>query len=202
LKWLGLTGGIATGKSTVTDYLKQRGVPVVDADRISHDLCHIGAPGYEKIVSTFGVSILNADETLNRKVLGEIIFNDSQARVTLESILHPMIQNEVQIQKVLHQKAGHSICFYDVPLLFEKNMTDQFDKTVLVFAPLLQQIQRLMKRNQFTHSEAMMRLKSQLTIYDKIKHADYCIDNSTTLQDLFQQIDYLLNSLNYKVIIK
>ena len=132
MKWIGLTGGIATGKSTVKKLIEGRGHPVIDADLISHRLTEVGQVGYQNVVSHFGNSVVNPDQTLNRKALGQIIFNDSQQRAQLENILHPLIQVAVAQQKKMHLGANRALCFYDVPLLFEKNLKKEFDLVVMI----------------------------------------------------------------------
>ena len=132
MKWTGLTGGIATGKSTAKKLIESLGIPVVDADQISHKLSEVGAAGYTQIVSHFGHSILNSDLTINRKKLGKIIFSDSSLKLKLESILHPLVQTEVRVQRETHRLNGAKLCFYDVPLLFEKKLWSDFDATVLM----------------------------------------------------------------------
>lgn len=195
MKWIGLTGGIATGKSTVRKIITDNNIPVIDADQISHEITQTGLAGYIGIVSHFGASILNPDQSLNRKMLGEIVFKDQVQLLKLESILHPLIQQKVEELKQHYKNAGETVCFYDVPLLFEKKLQSQFDQVVLVYAPLSQQITRVMKRNNLSHLEAITRINSQVLMCEKICNADFCIDNSTNIEDLKQQIIVLLKHL-------
>lgn len=195
MKWVGLTGGIATGKSTVKEILEQLGIPVIDADQIAHFISQPGQQGYKDIVKSFGPQILTAEGLLDRGKLGEIIFKSNEKKLLLESILHPIIQNEVQRQKAHFEKSGFPICFYDVPLLFEKNLQDQFTCTVLIWCDYETQLQRLMARNGLSAEQALDRIKSQLPLYEKLPLATYCIDNSTTLESLRKQIESLLKSL-------
>ena len=195
MKWLGLTGGIASGKSTVSRLLSGYGVPVIDADLISHDLTQVGAEGYIKVVQHFGNEILDANGQINRKQLGAIVFNHPEKRLELENILHPLVQDKVKSLKESYSKQGHALCFYDVPLLFEKNLQNQFDKTILIYTPVGLQIRRLMERNHLSHAEAMTRLKSQISLREKVKLADYCLDNSTHIYDLELQVEHLLKTL-------
>jgi dephospho-CoA kinase len=195
MKWTGLTGGIATGKSTVKKLLESLGHPVIDADQISHELTEVGRIGYEKILSHFGTAILHQDLTIDRKKLGQIIFSDSNQKTVLESILHPLIRTEVQNLKKNYEKKGVSLCFYDVPLLFEKNMQDQFDKTVLIWCSPDIQLKRLMRRNGLSEEEAQIRIANQLPMSYKIKRAHHCVDNSDGHDDLRKQIQKLLPRL-------
>ena len=194
MKWTGLTGGIATGKSTVKKLLQGRGVPVIDADEISHNLTKVGEIGYEKVLSHFGNQILNTDRTLNRTALGQLVFSDKKQKQKLEEILHPLIQADVKIQRETLEKSGASLCFYDVPLLFEKKLQTQFDHTVLVWCDPKMQLERLMLRNHLSASEAKLRIANQMPLIDKVKLADRCLDNSGDVDDLKYQVDRLLKS--------
>lgn len=193
MKWIGLTGGIATGKSTVKKLIEGRGFPVIDADLISHELTRIDGLGYQKIRSHFGDQVFNSDQSLNRSLLAEIIFNDTQKRTELENILHPLIQIEVQKQKEQHRQTKIPFCFYDVPLLFEKNLADGFDSIVLVWCRADVQIQRLKSRSQLSDEEVFARLLSQMEMAYKLKNSDFCIDNSADLLSLEKQVDRLLH---------
>lgn len=195
MKWIGLTGGIATGKSAVKNILLKLNQSVIDADEISHQLTQPGQPGYRAIVSHFGKDFLNPDLSIHRKALGEQVFKNKDVRLQLEAILHPLIQDEVKNRRLQLSSQQKKICFYDVPLLFEKNLTAQFDKTVIVYAPLLQQIDRLMLRNQLTHNQALDRIRAQVPLADKVFKADYCLDNSTDLADLEIQVQLLIHQL-------
>lgn len=195
MKWTGLTGGIATGKSTAKKLIEGLGFPVVDADQISHMLTGIGAEGYQKVLSQFGKDILAEDLSLDRKKLATLVFNDMKKKEQLEAILHPLIQQEVLLQKSQHQKAGVQLCFYDVPLLFEKNLAAQFDYSILIWCDAQAQVQRLMSRNKFSLEDAMLRIKNQLPLIEKVSRADYCVDNSGGMADLEKQLKYLIYQL-------
>ncbi|MEQ1722906.1 MAG: dephospho-CoA kinase [Pseudobdellovibrio sp.] len=195
MKWTGLTGGIATGKSTAKKLIESLGIPVIDADQISHKLSEVGASGYTQILSQFGNSILNSDLSIDRKKLGQIIFSDASLKLKLESILHPLIQTEVKAQREFHRQNGAEICFYDVPLLFEKKLWNDFDKTVLIWCDPKIQLQRLMSRNSLTEEEAGLRVANQLPLTDKVSLANYCVDNSGDLVELEKQIRLLLKRL-------
>ncbi len=196
MKWVGLTGGIATGKSTVAKLIESRGYPIIDADFISHQLTEVQAVGYVQIINSFGTKIVNQDQTLNRNLLATIIFNDKEKKQVLEGILHPLIQTEVLKLKEKAYKTGATICFYDVPLLFEKNMQAHFDSVILVWCdPLIQKI-RLQLRNHLTEIEIQSRIDSQMAMAHKIKNASHCIDNSTDLDALKKQCESLLERLS------
>ena len=195
MKWIGLTGGIATGKSTVKKLIEGRGHPVIDADLISHQLTEVGQLGYRNVVSHFGNSVVNPDKSLNRKALGQIIFNDPHQRTKLENILHPLIQVELAQQKKIHLGANRAMCFYDVPLLFEKDLKKEFDLVVMVWCdPQIQKL-RLMTRNHFSEAEAELRNAAQLNMAVKIKKSDYCLDNSTDLLSIEKQVENLVQTI-------
>lgn len=195
MKWTGLTGGIATGKSTAKKLIEGLGVPVVDADQISHKLTEVGEKGYSAIVSHFGNSVLEKDGTLNRKKLGHLFFTDPHVKAQVESILHPLIKFEVQNLKKHYEALAVPLCFYDVPLLFEKNLMPDFHTTVLVWCNNQTQLERLMKRNRLTVEEAYIRIKNQLPMIDKVKMAEHCVDNSGETSDLEKQLKRLLKNL-------
>jgi dephospho-CoA kinase len=188
MKWVGLTGGIATGKSTVRKILSDLNAVVIDADQVSHDLTLANAEGYAGIVSQFGTDFLNPDQSLNRRKLGELVFSQPAELAKLEAILHPLIQKEVKARKQALAQKGVTIAFYDVPLLFEKNLQKQFDHVVLVYAPITTQVERIMLRNNLTHTEALARIHAQIPITDKVHRADFCLDNSTNTEDLKLQV--------------
>lgn len=195
MKWTGLTGSIATGKSTAKKLIEGLAISVVDADQISHKLTEVNQLGYKKILSHFGAAILHSDLTIDRKKLGQIIFSDNNQKHVLENILHPLIRDEVQNLKKYFEKSGAEICFYDVPLLFEKNMQEQFDHIVLVWCSPQVQLERLMQRNQLTEAEAKLRMSHQLPMSVKIKQSHFCLDNSSDLDDLSAQIKKLVPRL-------
>ncbi len=195
MKWTGLTGGIATGKSTAKKLIESLGFSVVDADQISHMLSLPEQEAYKKIVSHFGKTILNADLSLDRKKLGQIVFSDEKAKTVLENILHPLIQQEVIKQKQQLERKGEKLAFYDVPLLFEKNLQKNFDATVLIWCDPKTQLERLMKRNSLTKEEALSRISNQIPLIQKVKWATHCVDNSGDMEDLENQIRRLIAAL-------
>jgi dephospho-CoA kinase len=195
--WTGLTGGIASGKSAAKKLIEGLGFPVIDADQISHQQSEVSSVGYRQIVSHFGQEILKPDLSLDRTKLAKIIFTDQSQKVVLENILHPLIQAEVQRQKSNYMLSGAKLCFYDVPLLFEKKLQNQFDVVLLIWCDYKTQIQRLMKRNSLSEDEAKIRIKNQMKLNEKVKLANYCIDNSSDIEDLSRQLNhFILNILS------
>ena len=195
MRWIGLTGGIATGKSAAKKIIEQSGFPVIDADLVAHQISQKGESGHQAIVQEFGADILQLDGAIDRKKLGEIIFKSETQKLRLESLLHPLIQTVVSDQKSAFQKAGHAFCFYDVPLLFEKTLQRQFDTTILIWCDFQTQLSRLMARNGLAESQAMDRIHSQLPLIEKLPLATHCIDNSTTLGSLQLQVNGILKKL-------
>ena len=195
MKWYGLTGGIATGKSTVAGLLQSRGFAVIDADQIAHQITGKNEPGYDLIIKDFGLGVLDSDQNIDRKKLGQIIFNNLELKSKLEAILHPLIHQKVQFLKADYKNKNHKMCFYDVPLLFEKNMETQFDAVILVYVQPQIQLQRLITRNHLTFSEAEIRIKNQSPMPEKIKKSHFCLDNSTDVSDLEHQVDTLCGVL-------
>lgn len=196
MRWIGLTGGIATGKSAAKKIIEQNGFPVIDADLIAHQITQKGELGFQAIVQEFGSDILQLDGTIDRKKLGEIIFKSKPQKLRLEGLLHPIIQTVVSEKKLDYQKAGHKLCFYDVPLLFEKTLQRQFDTTILIWCDFQTQLDRLIKRNGLTEQQAMDRILSQISLNEKLPLATHCVDNSTTLVSLENQIVSLLKKIS------
>lgn len=195
MKWIGLTGGIATGKSTVSRLLESLGCPVVDADQISHQLTRFGEIGYIQTVSHFGSEILSENQDIDRKKLSQIIFQDLTKKQELENILHPLIQEKVQTLKNKYEKEGFELCVYDVPLLFEKKLQSQFDAVATVWCEPHIQIQRLIFRNTLSQTEALQRIRNQLPLAAKISQSKYCIDNSGSEKSLIQIVSNWLKNV-------
>jgi len=184
MKWVGLTGGIATGKSTVAKILRDLGYVVVDADQLARQLTQPGTPALQEIQQAFGREMVQSDGQLDRSRLAKFIFNNAAERTKLEGILHPKIQELRAKEKHQIEQAGHELAFYDVPLLFEKNMEPEFDAVVLVYASVDEQIKRLAERDHLSTQEIDIRLQSQMPIDDKRKLANYVIINQGSLAEL------------------
>ena len=198
-KVIGLTGGIASGKTTVSNILIGKGYDIIDADLIAREVVEVGTSAYYKIVESFGHEILLKDKTINRKSLGKIIFNDEKSREILNNITHPFIFESIKI-KLLERCEEGKIIFLDIPLLFEqydlwKEFGIEFDEIVLVYLNNEDQIERLKKRDNISEEEALVKIKSQLPIDEKLKRASKTIDNSGDVQQLNDQIEKLLFEL-------
>lgn len=191
-----LSGGIASGKSTVASMIEARGGLVIDADDIAREVVEPGTDGLKEIVDHFGSDILHPDGTLHREALGARVFNDEKARTTLNGILHPKIFLR-SMQYMQDALAGdrHPI-FYDAALLVESGSYANFQGLVIVAADPDVQKQRLMQRNQLSEHEAQQRLDAQLPIEEKVRVADHVLWNNSTLENLEEQVDKLLKTLN------
>ncbi len=188
---IGLTGGIATGKSTVARYLQeQHGLPVLDADIYARQAVEPGSPALEAIVERYGSALLLPDDTLNRPALGEIIFNDPVEKAWLEQQIHPIVRRCFAAAMVALQ--AEPIVVQVIPLLFEANLTDQVTEIWVVACTLEQQRQRLMARNGLRAEQADLRIQNQMPLADKIALADRVLDNSAELPSLFHQVDQTL----------
>ncbi|EST90519.1 dephospho-CoA kinase [Vagococcus lutrae LBD1] len=185
---LGLTGGIATGKSTVTHFFRQHDIPVVDADVIAREVVEPGTDGLAEIVKTFGTEILLEDGSLNRKKLGEIIFKDDDKREMLNQILHQEIHQKMMMAKEKWESERVPLIVFDIPLLYEAEYQNTFDAIMVVYVPEKTQIARLMERDELTVQQARDRIASQLPIEEKKAHADIVIDNSQTIADTYEQV--------------
>lgn len=200
MHWIGLTGGIASGKSTVAYLLRNRGFPVVDADEISRHLTAQHGAGLKSIVRYFGSDMVSNQGDLDRKKLGAMVFSDPKKLAVLENILHPMVQAEVLEKRKAFASEGHRFAFYDVPLLFEKKLEPQFDAIVVVTADLETQKQRIKARNNLSDVEIIERLSAQLPMSEKEIKADFVIKNHGSMQDLETQVDELIKQLDKLVI--
>ena len=197
---LGLTGGIASGKSTVAAMLRERGVTVIDADLIAREVVEVGKPAYNGIVKYFGTSVLDETGALNRAVLGEMIFSDREKRMVLNEIVHPEVRKEMRLQATLAQERGERLVFMDIPLLYESKLTYMVDRVVVVYVPESVQFIRLMERDKFDEEQAKKRLRAQMNIEEKRKLANYVIDNQGSRSDTQKQVDDLVTSLLAEII--
>ena len=193
---VGLTGGIATGKSTVVRMLVKRGARVIDHDGLVHTLQEPGQLVWKGIIEAFGRDILDADERIDRKRLGALVFDNEMRRKTLEGIVHPAVLEEAQRQRYeIGRQDEHAIVLSDIPLLLEVGMQDLFDLILLVYAPPEVQILRVMKRNKMTREEAVARLRAQMPIDEKLKVADLVIRNDGTMRELEKRVDEIWGEL-------
>lgn len=178
MRLVGLTGGIATGKSTFARAVRALGVPVVDADALARAVVAPGTPGLAAIAQAFGPAVLGPDGALDRKALGALVFGDGGARRRLEAITHPAIRQAMQAETARLAEAGHELAFYDTPLLYEVGLEGAVALVVVVFAPPEAQLSRLMARDGLDRPAAQARLAAQLPVAEKAARADVVVDNS------------------------
>lgn len=187
---IGLTGGIASGKSTIASLLVERGALLVDADQVAREVVLPGEPALEAIASTFGQAVLEADGSLNRKALGEIVFRDKDSLAKLEAITHPAIRS--RMQEKIHTYAEQypeRLIVADIPLLYETQQEHLYDGIMVVYVPAELQKVRLMERNHVSEEEAVRRVSLQMDIEQKRRNADWVIDNSGSIAETKRQLD-------------
>ena len=191
---IGITGGIASGKSTVTDFLRQQGYQVIDADQVVHELQELGGRLYEALLSAFGSAILQEDGRLDRPKLGAMIFGDPELLAQSSQIQNQIIREELADRRDLLAET-EDFFFMDLPLLFELQYEDWFDQIWLVDVTKETQLSRLMTRNGLSQEEAAKRIAAQLSLQEKRKRADVLIDNNGSLEETRQQIRHALQKL-------
>ncbi|HIY58332.1 MAG TPA: dephospho-CoA kinase [Candidatus Tetragenococcus pullicola] len=193
---LGVTGGIATGKSTAIQRFREYGFPIIDADQVAREVVEPNTIGLKKIVAEFGRSILLDSGTLNRKKLGKIVFSDPKKREKLDQLLDKEIRTNIT-QKIKAFEENFTLIVVDIPLLYEADYTGFFDQIAVVYLPQKIQKNRLKKRDRLTDQEADQRLKSQFSIEEKKKSADIVFDNQDNVKNLYQQIDRWLKKMEF-----
>lgn len=192
---LGVTGGIAAGKSTVTEILRSLGAAVVSADELSREVVRPGTPTLKQLVDCFGATILEADGTLDRKALGRKVFSDPEARRQVNRIVHPAIADLAKRRLAELSAGGAELIVYEAPLLFEAGAEERVDAVLVVRVEESLQLERLMSRDGLSRSEAVARIAAQMSQEEKVARADYVIDNSGTRQEVESRIRTLLIEL-------
>jgi dephospho-CoA kinase len=185
---IGLTGSIATGKTTVSRFLSHYPLAIVDADLIAKEVVRPDSPGFYRVAKAFPECIIKHQNEIDRALLAEKIFSQPELRQKLNRLLHPLIQLEILKQILYHFISGQSICILDVPLLYETKMHHFCYATMVVYCSPDEELQRLMKRNAYTKEEALNRIQSQMSIEDKKALATIVIDNSYSVDDTKKQI--------------
>ena len=180
----GLTGGIATGKSTVSGIFRQAGAFIIDADDIAHRSIRKGMPAWRAIVLHFGHAILQSDGEINRPLLGSIIFNEEEKKQVLNRIVHPQVRREIARQLApLEKNHPRAVIILDIPLLIEVGWHRDVQEVILVYAPEEIQLTRLMSRDNLSYEGALARIRAQMPIEEKKRHASVIIDNSGDLEN-------------------
>lgn len=195
-KVIGLTGGIATGKSTVSEVLSVHGFKIVDADIASRKAVEKGSEGLEQVRAVFGDEAINDDGEMNRAYVGDVVFNQPEMRLELNKIVHPIVHDIMEQEKQDYLNEGYNVIM-DIPLLFENELQDTVDEVWLVYTSESIQIDRLMERNNLSMEDAKARVLSQISIDKKRRMADHVIDNRDSKLDLKQNLESLLIEEGY-----
>lgn len=190
MKRLALTGGFATGKSTVAKMFEESGIPWIDADEIVHQLMEPKAPAWQEIVDGFGKAILNPDQTIARDQLGQIIFADPNKQARLEAIIHPRVRQKVQAEVRRLESEGHPACLLEIPLLFEVgwDQEEKWDAIIVVTCDPKTQIKRARQKFGFSEQDIQARIAAQLPLSEKVKKADFVIDNTGDVETTRKQV--------------
>jgi len=197
---VGLTGGIATGKSLVSEILRGLGTYIIDADKIAREVVEPQKPAWLEIVEFFGKDIINKDRTINRKRLGEIVFNDPLKKRKLEEIVHPrVIEEENRMLKEYLKIKPDGIVIIDAALLIEAGSHKRVDKLIVVYADKETQTKRLMERDGLSRTDAEKRIASQMPLDEKVKMSDFVIDNSKGIEGTQRQTIDIFNKLRNEI---
>lgn len=196
---LGLTGGVATGKSTVAKYFKNLGIPVLDADTIAHEAIDRGSGAYSKLIETFGESILSRDLEIDRRRLRELLVGNPKDKERIEAIIHPEVLKRSAEEIRGFQEKGAKWILFEVPLLFESGLKESLSPTIVVYCPSSLQLERLLSRDKMDKEKALRLIRLQWDIETKRRLADYVIDNSTSLENLQKQTLQLYEKLKERL---
>ena len=194
--WIGITGVMGSGKTTVSRRLEELGYPVEYADRVARDVVAPGTNGLDQVQQAFGPDVLAEDGSLDRAALGKIVFASEEKLRELEGILHPLIHERVTTFRAEAEAQGADFAFYDIPLLFEKGLMSRFDVIVCVIAERDELFKRLAKREGWSREEVESRLQHQVSQDEKMRGSQYVLDNSDDFEALFEQIESMLDSLS------
>lgn len=193
---IGLTGSIASGKSTVSLMFDDLGIPVIDADKIARIVVRPGENAYHQIVEYFGEGIIRDDQTIDRKKLGSIVFQDEDKRKVLNQIVHPAVRERMLQQRDEYKVMNEKAVVLDIPLLFESKLEGLVDWTLVVFVDEDIQLNRLMERDHFSEKEALERIHSQIPVAEKASRADEVINNNSSKNQAYQQLIQILKKRN------
>jgi len=192
-KRVGLTGGIASGKSTVSDMLRELGAVIIDGDALAREVVEKGTPGLAAVVEEFGTELLTDDGHLDRPAMGALVFSDVDARKRLEGIIHPLV-----FERIIELETGApdgALVVHDIPLLAESGRADTFDAVVVVDAPAEVQVERMIGDRSWTREEAAARMAAQASREDRLAIATYVIDNTGTIEDLRRRVTEVFEEL-------
>jgi len=193
---VGLTGGIASGKSTVSEIFANLGAKILDADEVAREVLLPGQPAWTRLRQAFGQEFFHPDGTIKRKQLRKLVFGDPEKRKQLNAIVHPEVMREINRRaETLSSSIKAGVLLVDVPLLLEVGVANRFDKVVVVYASESVQIKRLMQRDGVSEEEAKQALKAQIPLSKKVEQADYVIDNSGRREDTLAQVQRVWQEL-------
>jgi dephospho-CoA kinase len=195
MKLIGLTGGIASGKSTVAKILAELGAAIINADDLAREVVEPEREAWHEIVAAFGADILQADRAIDRQKLRAIIFNDANARRKLEAIIHPRVRALAEQRIREHANAGYDVIVYEVPLLFEGNLEDSLRPVILVACDIETQRARVQQRDGLDAAAAQKHIDAQMSLEEKRRRADYVIENNGSLEDLRQRTKAVLEKI-------
>lgn len=196
---VGLTGGIASGKTTVCRHLEAKGCTVIDADVVAHQLLLQGQPGYEPVVSLFGKGILGENQEIDRGKLGALVFRDRALLQKLNELTHPRVTQEIKSKLETLERDAILRVIVDASLMIESGLHKSFQRLILVTCTLEQQVARLMGRNALSEEEARQRIGLQMPLADKVPFATDIIDNSGRMEQTLRQVDALFQDLELTV---
>ncbi|GAA0456401.1 dephospho-CoA kinase [Alkalibacillus silvisoli] len=196
---IGLTGSIATGKSTISNMLIDWSFPVIDADTISREVVQVGEEAYEQIVATFGRQVLQEDGSLNREALGNIVFQDESKRKKLNQIMHPKIRKRMLERRDQYVSNNVELVVMDIPLLFESDLFHYVDKVLVVYVDPDIQLDRLTKRDEISAEKALERINAQIPITEKKDLADTIVNNGGSIKESEDQLKDILNTWGIEV---
>ena len=191
MKKVAITGGIATGKSSILQYIMMKGYVVYSSDSLAHDI--LRNEGKEDVVKAFGRSILGDNGEINRTLLGKIVFNDLDKLNKLNMIIHPYVK--IRIEEIIKANPDLGSIFFEVPLLFEAGMEDMFDVSINIYCDIDTQIQRIVARDNRSIDDALNIIKSQMGTYERNRRATYAIDNTNDLEDTKKLIDKIIEEV-------
>lgn len=194
---VGLTGGIASGKSAVSQRLAEHGAIIIDADILAREALEPGTSGLEEVVDTFGSGVLTESGALDREALGQIVFADEDARAKLNAIVHPRVRDARNALRA--QAPEDAVVVEDIPLLVETGQADRFDVVVVVSAPVEQRLDRIVQHRNTSPEDAQSRIDAQTSEAERTAVADVVLDNSGTLEELHAQVDELYEKLRERV---
>jgi len=199
MKVIGLTGGISSGKSTVSQFLAELGAVIIDADKIGHEVLKPDSEVWREVVAAFGRQIITANGKINREKLGEIVFSNSEARARLNQIMHPRIYDMVKTRLEEYRRQGAGIVVLEAPLLLEAGWTSLVDEVWVTTASEATMLKRLRERTGLSEKESLARIRSQLPTEERVKHADAVIDTDCSLGELKVKVKELWQELQANI---